>query len=520
VRPDFLGLAQLLRDRAAAAPQRVALVERRELTYAELWSLVHELAQTFVALGLRPGDRVAIALENSSAYVIAYYAALALGNVPVAVNPGSSSAELSRCIAHSGARILVARAENPALAATMATATGVTLLIAAREPSDVFRLGTSAILLRPPPGGAPIEHAAHPDALAALVYTSGTTAEPKAVMLSHQNLVANVESIVRSLGLHADERCLSALPFFHAYGASVLHTHLAVGATLVIEERFGYPARLLGRVAEQRVTSLPLVPSMLRLLLRGGPLGTVELPALRRITLAGGACRGHEVTMLRALVPEVEVFVMYGQTEATARLCCMPARDLAARAGSVGRAVFGVELAVRDGAGAPLPPGEIGEVFARGPNVMLGYYRDPQATAAALSDGWLRTGDAGSLDADGYLYLHGRRTDFIKSGGYRINPLEIEEVIGELEGVEDCAVVGSPDEVLGEAVTAYVQRSGTSVVSAELIARHCRERLSLHKLPRRIEFVSELPTTESGKVMRRSLPASEPPAAAAVAVLG
>jgi long-chain acyl-CoA synthetase len=502
---DSIGLAHLLRDRATHTPDRVALMERENVMYAELWSRVLELARSFASLGLGLGDRVAIALPNSSAYVVAYYAAFAAGCVPVALNPAAKSSELARCIQHSGSRLLIAHAENPELQPTLTHCSGIPLLLVDREPSSgSFRLGTSATTLKAPPSSALMRAAGEPNALAALVYTSGTTAEPKAVMLSHRNLVTNVRSVIQSLSLKSDERCLCALPFFYAYGASVLHTHLAVGATLLIEERLAYPARVLDRVARERITSLPLVPAMLPMLFRSG-LGNADLSTLRRITLAGAPCHGHEIAKLRGLLPRVEIFLMYGQTEATARLCCAPAMDLVRREGSVGRPVPGVELQVRDGAGQPVPPGEVGEVFARGPNVMIGYYRDPRATAAVLDEGWLRTGDLGSLDSDGFLYLRGRRTDIIKTGAHRISPGEIEEIIAELEGVEDSAVVGTPDAVLGQAVIAYVQRAGGSSVSAEEVHRHCRARLSLHKLPRRIEFVSELPKTASGKVQRASL---------------
>jgi long-chain acyl-CoA synthetase len=503
--PDGFGLAHWLQERAVRAPDRVALVEQRDVTYGELWRRVLDLAQTLTALGLGPGDRVAIALENSSAYVIAYYAAFAAGCVPVALNPAGKACELGRCIQHSGARVLVTRAENAELPALTASSAGIALLLAGGERlPGAFRLGTSATTLKAPPSHALMRGVSR-DALAALVYTSGTTAEPKAVMLSHGNLVANVDGIVRSLALSCEERCLSVLPFFYAYGASVLHTHLAVGATLVIEERLGYPARLIARIAEQRVSSLPLVPSMLPLLFRSGKLCSVDLSSLRRITLAGGACREREVMKLRALLPHVEVFLMYGQTEATARLCCSAARYLEQRPEAVGQAIPGVTLEIRNGAGEPAAPGEVGEVFARGPNVMLGYLGDPRATAAVLSGGWLRTGDVGSLDRDGFLSLKGRRTDIIKTGAHRVDPNEVEEVLAQLEGVEGSVVVGAPDEVLGEAVIAYIQRASGSDVTAEAVFLHCRRRLSIHKVPRRIQFVSELSTTASGKVLRRAV---------------
>ncbi|HMJ11797.1 MAG TPA: class I adenylate-forming enzyme family protein [Polyangiaceae bacterium] len=501
---DLIGLPRLLRERASRHPSKVALVEASDITYAELWHRVTDLAQSYASLGLRPGDRIVIALENSSAYVIAYYAALAAHCVPVALNPLAKAAELARATAHSGARLLVARAENRELEAWLAACPGIPSLLACGERSPaIFRLGTSAFTLKAHAANSLVRSGTRLDSLAALVYTSGTTAEPKAVMLSHRNLLANVESIVQALALTSDERCLVSLPFFYAYGASVLHSHLAVGATLILEERTVYPAKLLARIAEQGATSLPLVPSMLPLLFRCGALGSSDLSSLRRITLAGGTCRPLELVKLHSLLPSVEVFVMYGQTEATARLTCLPAELLEGRINSVGRAIPGVQVEVRGAAGEHLSIGNIGDVYARGPSVMLGYYRDPAATAAVLQNGWLKTGDLGYLDGEGFLHLHGRRTDIIKTGAHRVNPHEIEEVLCELEDVEDAVVTGVPDDIMGEVITARVQTRHGSPLSVEEVQRHCRARLCAHKLPRRVELVVALPRTASGKTLRR-----------------
>ncbi|HEY6562082.1 MAG TPA: class I adenylate-forming enzyme family protein [Polyangiaceae bacterium] len=503
---DLLGLPLLLCERASRHPSKVALVETGDITYAELWHRVADLARSYAGLGLRPGDRIAIALENSSAYVIAYYAALAAHCVPVALNPAAKAAELSRSVNHSGARLLVTRSENREFESWLSACPGIPLLLACGERSPaIFRLGTSAVTLTPKAASTLVRSGTRLDSLAALVYTSGTTAEPKAVMLSHRNLVANVESIVQALQISSDERCLVSLPFFYAYGASVLHTHLAVGATLLLEERSVYPARLLARISEQRVTSLPLVPSMLPLLFRSGNLGSTDLSSLQRITLAGGVCRPLELAKLHALLPHVGLHVMYGQTEATARLTCLPAEMFEGRIDSVGRAVPGVELEIRGSGGERLAPGDVGELYARGPNVMLGYYKDPEATQAVVRSGWLKTGDLGFLDEEGFLHLQGRRTDIIKTGSHRVNPHEIEEVLCELDDVEDAVVTGTPDDIMGEVISARIQLRQGSGMSAEDVQRHCRSRLCAHKLPRRVEIVTALPRTASGKALRRPL---------------
>lgn len=208
---------------------------------------------------------------------------------------------------------------------------------------------------------------------------------------------------------------------------------------------------------------------------------------------------------LQRALPHVDIIVMYGQTEATARLTWLPAQRLSEKMGSVGIPIPGVRIEVRNEAGAPADVGEVGEVWAQGPNVMLGYWRDPQASAAVLRDGWLRTGDMGHLDHDGYLYLVGRRSDMIKVGAHRIHPQDIEEAIAELDGVQEVAVVGVEDELLGQSIKAFVVPAAGAELDAMRVQRHCRERLAAYKVPKQVEIVASLPKTASGKVRRAEL---------------
>ena len=260
------------------------------------------------------------------------------------------------------------------------------------------------------------------------------------------------------------------------------------------------------------------MPSTFALLLDRVKLDDFDLSALRYLTQAGGAMAPALASRLRAALPQPRLFVMYGQTEATSRLTWLPPERLDEKTGSVGIPIEGVQLRVMREDGQPATPGEEGDVQARGPNVMLGYWNAPDATAAALQDGWLRTGDTGHLDEDGFLYLAGRRSDMIKTGAHRVYPGDIEEAISELATVAEVAVVGTPDDLLGQVVTAYVvarsplrpEDKGRREME---IKAHCRVRLPQYKIPRHIQFVDALPKTASGKVRRVAL--TQPMATAA-----
>ena len=350
---------------------------------------------------------------------------------------------------------------------------------------------------------APID--ARADDAAAILYTSGTTGRPKGVTLTHGNLSDNAASIIEYLGLEATDRVLNLLPFFYSYGSSVLHTHLAVGATVVIENQLVYPQRVLARMADERITGFPGVPSTFALLLQAGDFSKFNLASLRYLTQAGGAMPTTTVRRLSEALPQAKLFVMYGQTEATARLTYLPPERLSDKLGSVGIPIPGVEMIVTDDDDGAVGPGVPGEVCVRGGNVMKGYFRDEEATRAVLRNGWLHTGDLGHLDADGYLYLQGRRSDIIKSGAHRISPLDIEDVIVALPEVAEAAVVGVPDEVLGEAIKAVITLKPGATLDAMRVQRHCSEQLPRYKVPRTIEFATSLPRTSSGKIMRYQL---------------
>jgi long-chain acyl-CoA synthetase len=338
--------------------------------------------------------------------------------------------------------------------------------------------------------------------LAAIIYTSGSTGNPKGVTLSHANLAANVASILAYLKLTPADRTVSVLPFHYSYGNSVLHTHLAAGACLVIENNLLYPHRVVERMVSSGATGFAGVPSTYALLLNRVALDKYDLRSLKHVTQAGGPMTPALTQRLVAALPHTRVFVMYGQTEASARLTYLPPERLQEKLGTVGIPIRDVTLEIRDESGARCKPGVTGEVCARGPNIMVGYWQDEVATRAVLKDGWLATGDLGFLDEDGFLHLVARKTEMIKTGAHRVSPNDIEEALAALDGVEESAAIGVPDELLGQVVKVFVvARRGCTVAESD-IRRHCQRQLAQYKVPKHVEFIDSLPRGAGGKLQR------------------
>lgn len=477
---------------------RVSIVDGDcSLSYSDLHDHAMTVARSLRALSILPGDRVALVQENSWQYVACYLGVLATGGVVVPLNPAARERDLSNWIEHVDAALCIAdpaQATFQALTNSMPSRRVVTanLLLGAAQPGmgeaddDSFR----------PTADSP----------AAVLFTSGTTASPKGVLLSHGNLRANALGIIESLSLGQDDSVLCVLPFTYAYGSSVLLSHLLCGARVVIQRGFGFPQSVIESVVRERVSGFAGVPSTYALLLSRVRLDNFDLSALRYLTQAGGAMPVALTQRLREALPGKQIFVMYGQTEATSRLTCLPAQRLSEKPGSVGLPLRDVSIEIRDPEGRVCRTGENGDVWASGPGLMMGYWRDAEATQKVLCDGWLKTGDMGYLDADGFLFLAGRRSDMIKVGAHRVHPQDIEEVLAELPGVAECAVVGVDDEILGEVVKAFIVRPEGSQLAELHVKRHCLEKLAAYKVPRFVEFVAGLPRTSSGKVQRSRLP--------------
>ena len=496
--------AQLLAV-AERAPDTVAVVDgERRLSYGELWTQIRSVAGFLREAGVERGDRVALLMENSLEYVVAYYAVQMAGGACVALNTASKARDIVNWIRHSDAKLLLVDEQHPELAAVQ-TALGATppVMSVGANGNGSAELSWSAALAGPEFSADPTAVAG--DGLAAIIYTSGTTGNPKGVCLSHRNLCSNIRSILDYLGLTPADSIVNVLPFFYSYGNSILHTHLLAGARLVLEKSMLYPVQVLKRMAEERVTGFSGVPSTYSILLNRVDMSQFDLSGLRYMTQAGGPMAPADIQRLTTALPDVRFFVMYGQTEASARLSYLPPERLFDKLGSIGIPIPGVRIEVRDANGAPVPPGQSGELCAWGHNIMQGYWKDPQMSQGVLRDGWLHTGDLAYQDTDGYLFIVGRASDMIKSGAHRISPKDIEEVALEIDGVAEAVAVGMPDDLLGQVIKLIVVKRPGAELDAMAIQRHCKQHLATYKIPKIIEFAESIPRTSSGKVQRFKL---------------
>jgi acyl-CoA synthetase (AMP-forming)/AMP-acid ligase II len=345
---------------------------------------------------------------------------------------------------------------------------------------------------------------------AAIIYTSGSTGKPRGAVLSHGNVVANTESIVEYLGLSSSDGVLVVLPFHYVYGKSLLNTHVAVGGRVILENRFMFPQEALNTMEKAEATGFSGVPSTFAILLNKSNLAERELPHLRYVTQAGGAMAPELQRRLMQALPGKRIFIMYGATEASARLSYLPPDELPRKIGSIGKAIPGVLLDVLRDDGSRAGDGEVGELVARGPNIMEGYWNAPEETAEVLDEHGYHTGDLGKRDAEGFLYVVGRKREMIKSGAHRISPKEIEELLLENGSIHEAAVVGSADEMLGEAIVAFVTLRPGHEESPDTIVEWCHGRMPQYKVPHTLKIRKDFPKNASGKVdklaLKRSLP--------------
>ncbi len=492
-------------------PERIAIVaDDRRIRYDEFWRESVCFARALRAHGLQPGERVAILLPNRIEAAVACYGCWLAGGIAVPLNVQARARDFQAWLRHAEARHVVHEYSHNDVVDAIAAVDASN----GHPPMRRWPVGADRPLCAPGGDDAPevIVDAGDIDAdrVAMILYTSGTTGAPKGVTLTHGNLLANASAVIDYLRLDADDSVLSILAFYYAYGASVLHTHLLSGACIVLAQNLLFPHLLMDTIVRERITGFSGVPSTFALLLERVKLGDYDLSSLRYLTQAGGPMGPTLTQRLRAALPGARLFVMYGQTEATSRLTWLPPERLDEKLGSVGIPVNGVSLRIVREHGGDADTGEDGEIWVRGANVMRGYWNNPESSATVLRDGWLRTGDIGHLDGDGYLWLVGRRSDMIKTGAHRVHPVDVEEVIAEVPGVAEVAVVGVDDDVLGQVIKAFVVAPGLPPRSDNMIKAHCRERLASYKIPRDITFVSALPRTASGKVRRAALLEPDP----------
>jgi len=503
-----------LEAHASEQPDRVALVcDSRRYSYRDIDTSAHRLAATLQAHGVRRGDRVALYLENCVEAVVSIFAVLKAGAVFMPVNPQVKADKLRYLLIDSGARALISHgALGDIVSTALGDAASVALVIltdcgesalAGREVVPYDRaVSEPAHSLQPPP--------AIDQDLASIIYTSGSTGEPKGVMLSHLNMTSAATSISTYLGLRGEDIIFNVLPLAFDYGLYQVLMASRVGASVVLHRSLAFPIRILEAMARERITVLPFVPTAFSMVLNVSSLKSFDLSCLRLVTNTAAALSEAHIRAIRAAFPQAELFSMYGLTECK-RVTYLPPDQLDVRPLSVGRGMPNEEVWLVDENGKRLPNGSVGELVVRGSNVMRGYWNKPQQTAQRLKPGdipgemYLYTGDIFRTDAQGYLYFVARKDDIIKSRGEKVSPREVENVLYRLDGILEVAVIGVPDPVLGQAVKAFVVLKPGCELTAREIIRFCLGHLESFMAPKHVEFVPQLPRTDTGKISKRGL---------------
>ena len=492
-------LSSMLAQTAAKQGERPAIrLDGLVLSYAQLQDAAGRLTSLLRSLGIAPGDRVAAMLPNVPAFPIVFFGALGAGAVVGPMNPLLKSREIASYLEDSGAKVLFAWHSAAGEAAKGAAETGVHVI-------EVHEPDLAALLADVSPAAEIATPADEDDAV--ILYTSGTTGKPKGAELTHANMHSNAELTAETLLQNSpDDVLMGCLPLFHVFGLTCgLNAAVIVGCSLTLLPRFD-PGHALEIIGRDKVTIFEGVPTMYAAMLHHPGSAQADFSSLR-LCISGGAALPVEV--LRGFEGAFHCVILegYGLSE-TSPVASFNHPDKVRKPGSIGTPVVGVRMRVVDADGTEVPVGEVGEIAIAGHNIMKGYWRKPEATAEAITDGWFRTGDLARVDEDGYFYIVDRKKDMIIRGGYNVYPREIEELLYEHPAVAEAAVVGIPHDVLGEEIGAAVKLKPDATVTAEELRAFTRDRIAPYKYPRHVWIVPDLPKGATGKILRREV---EPP---------
>lgn len=485
-------------------------------TYSEVESLTQKVSGMLLKFGVQKGDRVVIFCDNSIQYIAAFFGIMRINAVAVPFNPMKMTDQLLYIIEKCSPRLIIVCSStagrlNPADIRLRVKVIDIDCgglwedhnyidgIFGGSKECNGYRSKNSNC--------AEQNYTVNENDNAIILFTSGTTAHPKGVVLTHGNLIANTQAIVEYLHLTSEDSILMTLPFTYSYGNSILLTHAFAGASIVLENYAAYPYKILESIKRHGVSGFSTVGSYINLMLKyiknsNSNSSNNFFAHLRYMTFAGESTNPDDIRFLCANFPDLKVYVMYGQTEASARLSYLCPEMLPGKAGSVGKGLSNVKLRVVDGCGFDIRPGEVGEIIAAGPNVMKCYWDDPIATQEVLRDGWLYTGDSATVDEDGFIYIKGRKTDMLKHMGHRISPVEIESVLNSYGGIKESAVIESKFDSI-PVIKAFIVME--KECSTEEIRKFVYAKLPVYMRPQVFEVVDQLPRTDTGKIMRNFL---------------
>ena len=501
---------------AQQRPERVGLVSgERRRTYGELETAANRLARALIDAGVHRGDRVLILLDNSIETAISVFGVLKAGAVFVVLHYSTRRDRLAHILGDAEPVALITSSAHVRDAGDLlSAATGLRCVLWVGEGQGPVSSRTTPLAwdaLAAYPAEAPVCPAGDTD-LGMLIYTSGSTGRPKGVMATHGNMIAATESVNGYLRNTADDVILDVLPLAFGYGLYQLFLAAQVGARVVLDKGFAFPARTVALMEQEQVTALPAVPTFYALLLRYPDLLRRPLPALRYMTNAGAAIPPSHLQQIRAAYPHVRFYSMYGQTECK-RVCYLPPEEADHRPASVGIAIPNTEVYIVGADGARVAAGEVGELVVSGAHVAQGYWRAPDLTAQRFRPGplpgerVLYTGDLFRQDADGFLYFVARKDDIIKTRGEKVSPREVESAVAGLDAVAEAAVVGVPDPLLGQAILLTVVLHEGAALTAREIRAYCARRLDDFMVPQHVQILPALPRTDNGKIDKRRIQA-------------
>ena len=475
--------AELLMSRCSSTSELIDAVTGEAIQRGEVCSSVSRAASFLLQQDLEPGDRIVLIVDHSPLTAIIYLGCIYAGLVAVPINASHAGTEPERYISLVGAKAVWAKDKTSLFPL----------------PPEIRRFVGHIT------EGQPEREASkrNPEDLAVLVATSGTIGNPRFVMVTHANLEANTQAIAKSQLLSSDDRAMLILPISYCFGASILHSHLLSGSSVVFDNRFMFPDKVLKTISEYGCTSFAGVPSVFHILLNRSNLAHIPMPTLRRFLQAGGSLSPVVVESIKSIVPEVYFYCMYGQTEATARISCLNPEIHKEKPGSVGPPLHNLTVTILDDDGNELPPNIIGRVFVSGPSVCQGYWNDEENTGEIFQKRGLNTRDRGRVDEDGYLWIEGRESEFIKIRGRRVSCVEIEETVRQFKGVQDVGVCRAERGEAGEVPVIFVVPEQTADKSSLINTI----RINMPKIwnCELIYLLDKLPTTTSGKINRKAL---------------
>ena len=501
-------IADALRRTALRLPAKTAIVcGDTSWTFAEFDALVTRLAAGLAGRGVRQGDRVAVLARNSHGFAALRFALARLGAVLVPINFMLKADEVAYILRHAGARTLATDsglAELARAAAALDTAVQDFVWLPSEDPSEpapgMARFDELAACADPLP-----EVSLASTDLAQIVYTSGTESMPKGAMLTHDAVLWQYVSCVINAEIAEDDLALHALPLYHCAQLDVFFgPAIYIGSTNVITGK-PVPDHLLALMARHRITSFFAPPTVWIALLRSPLFDQTDLSALAKGYYGASIMPVAVLQELAARLPKVRLWNLYGQTEIAPLATMLGPQDQLRKPGSCGKAVINVETRVVDDELRDVAPGEVGEIVHRSPHLMLGYFNDPEKTAAAFSGDWFHSGDLATIDAEGYISVADRKKDMIKTGGENVASREVEEMIYRLPQVSEVAVIGLPDPKWVEAVTAVIVVKAGQTLTEDAVIAHCAAHMAGFKTPKRVVFADSLPKNPSGKLLKREL---------------